>query len=160
MILCESPWQNEPGRETIAKDDPQCKLYNKSLYPHTIQTAMLDWLEKREFGKPEAPGRWGAGRTVAKPAAAKLETTNIWADIVKLHFDDNAKDIISEQWEGFYKDSGAELVQSNDPETVSRLSIHSFATSNLYSHRLTHQRSATSSRLSTAAPTSPKQPSS
>lgn len=61
------------------------QAYNRWLYQHTVQTAMLGWLENLQ------------------PRAALEETTDashIWAQIIERHFDENARDIKAqvERW--------------------------------------------------------------
>ncbi|KAF7187359.1 putative ubiquitin-conjugating enzyme protein 17 [Pseudocercospora fuligena] len=93
MIFCDNPWQNEPGRENIPNSEEHNKRYNRTLYPHTIQHAMLDWLERRKHAPIRGAGRFGK-RSVDETSVIDAEPS-IWDEIVKRHFDDNAEDIIS-----------------------------------------------------------------
>ncbi|KAK5652167.1 hypothetical protein OQA88_10809 [Cercophora sp. LCS_1] len=46
MILCSQPWYNEPGREAHL-DEAGSKQYNRTIFGHTIATAMIGWLNER-----------------------------------------------------------------------------------------------------------------
>lgn len=64
---------------------------------------MLDWLENRSYSKPAATAGRGAPyyhvgqQTRAEPIH---DVNNIWSEIVRRHFDDNAEDILArvEKW--------------------------------------------------------------
>ena len=95
MIFCDQPWYNEPGREINSAGDDQSKAYNRTLYPGTVQYAMLDWLEKKRY--PLARGRlYSTGRRLGGPEQnqASQDTNNdIWQEIVKKHFESKEKEI-------------------------------------------------------------------
>lgn len=97
MIFCENPWLNEPGRESMPDQERQSQRYNQSLHQHTVRTAMLDWLERRQFNAPvKRPGR-----TLAEtPAQAADTSEGIWDEIINKHFASNGEQIIQmvEQW--------------------------------------------------------------
>ncbi|KXT18866.1 hypothetical protein AC579_3557 [Pseudocercospora musae] len=94
MIFCDNPWQNEPGRETMPNSGEHNKRYNRTLYPHTVQHGMLDWLERRKHPTIRgAPGRFGR-RPDDETSVVDAEPS-IWAEIVKRHFEDNSEDIVS-----------------------------------------------------------------
>lgn len=95
VIFCDNPWQNEPGRENIPNSQEHNKRYNRTLYPHTVEHGMLDWLERRTHPSIRGAGRFGT-RFVEKTSGSVIDIEpSIWDEIVKRHFDDNAEDIVS-----------------------------------------------------------------
>ncbi|KAK3326103.1 hypothetical protein B0H66DRAFT_600240 [Apodospora peruviana] len=66
MIFNDQPWYNEPGRETHL-DKNQCKLYNQQIQQHTVQHAILYWLNNRL----SQPGKGKAPAIAAKPLPAR-----------------------------------------------------------------------------------------
>lgn len=81
-----------PGRDHLSKS------YNQSLYSHTIQTAMLDWLEKRHFRKnSNAKGAMASLMLFQRSSTYEpfLDTSNIWSEIVERHFNENADEIVT-----------------------------------------------------------------
>lgn len=98
VILCEHPYNNEPGRENFKNDDPESTRYNRSLHPHTVGTAMLDWLESRRFDKVvtgKSIGLPQAGFPMISRPKPKHDPSSIWSGIVKRHFESNAKEIMA-----------------------------------------------------------------
>lgn len=98
MIFCENPWLNEPGRESMPGQEWRSQRYNQSLHHHTVRTAMLDWLERRQFNAPVRR----SGRTLAEtPAQAADTSEGIWDEIINKHFASNGEQIIQmvERWQ-------------------------------------------------------------
>lgn len=104
MIFCDHPYNNEPGRENVPHHDVRSKSYNRSLYHRTIQTAMLDWLDRRRYraGLPDHSGPsanyWGDNMLVdgviARPSGTIDDTEDIWDEVVKKHFEMTAEEIV------------------------------------------------------------------
>ncbi|CAK4031407.1 Hypothetical predicted protein [Lecanosticta acicola] len=94
MIFCEKPWENEPGRENYPNAECSNKMYNQSLYPHTIRTAMLDWLEGRQH--PAAHRRHLRMPTEFRDPLSPPSSTDdsVWTEIAKKHFESCEGDII------------------------------------------------------------------
>ncbi|USW57242.1 Putative ubiquitin-conjugating enzyme E2, ubiquitin-conjugating enzyme/RWD [Septoria linicola] len=100
MIFCENPWNNEPGRENIPNSDFQSKAYNRSLYPHTVQAAMLDWLDRRRFRKSnkytDLSGLGPMQRSAHHEPSGEIDKNeDMWDEVVKHHFETNADEIIA-----------------------------------------------------------------
>ena len=70
MIFCEEPWYNEPGREAgynRGSGSSHSAMYNSKLREHTVNHAMLVWLER---------------------------PPPLWKDVVDHHFEKNANAIL------------------------------------------------------------------
>jgi baculoviral IAP repeat-containing protein 6 len=74
MILCETPFANNPGIESLGRYQDENEAYNRGIRAATVRVAMIPWLQS----PPE-----------------------IWKDVVGLHFKKNAEKILQKvgQWE-------------------------------------------------------------
>ena len=108
MIFCDNPWNNEPGRENVPNSDERSKAYNRSLYYHTVQTAMVDWLDRRRYTPQTTLAPFNPLHNLhsvsdteqhlraPRDSGGTIDTTeDIWDEVVERHFD-AAKDEILE----------------------------------------------------------------
>jgi baculoviral IAP repeat-containing protein 6 len=91
MVFCEEPWYNEPGRES-QRNAVASENENTTLQGHTIQYAMLPWLQKLPVGKQSARAEAQSGDT----------DMYVWSDVVRRHFAANGKAILEtvKRWKG------------------------------------------------------------
>jgi ubiquitin-protein ligase len=94
MILCDEPWCNEPGRDNH-RGTVESQNYNKQIRSMTLQTAMQGWFSKE----------------------------NLWSEVVKKHFEQNASQIIKTMsvWVArglTKKNSTIDIIKHNPPQMI------------------------------------------
>ena len=97
MIFCPNPWYNEPGRE-FQPNDSASEAENKTLQGHTIEHAMLYWLNKL----PTVGGKGVVDTDMC-----------IWQEVVRMHFGSEGQGILDAvgKWKGkrMVKELGAAM---------------------------------------------------
>ncbi|KAL9624670.1 MAG: hypothetical protein Q9160_001024 [Pyrenula sp. 1 TL-2023] len=48
MVFCESPWYNEPGRESGSYDSKISQRYNHQIQVLTVKHGLMDWLDAKK----------------------------------------------------------------------------------------------------------------
>ena len=83
MIFCERPWYNEPGREMM-ESKSRSDRYNEDVRTLTLRYAILPWIER---GDPKGKGK--------DHVFAEEPPPSLWKDIIRLHLQASAKDILN-----------------------------------------------------------------
>jgi hypothetical protein len=90
MVFCDEPYYNEPGREA-ALNAAASDAENRALQGHTVEHAMLFWLNKLPLSTGKA----------AVMASTELDM-QIWGDVVWKHFETHGKQMLEtvKGWKG------------------------------------------------------------